>query len=720
MTGRRPSLLQQGFTPRQFPNYDTVHHLSDPFKPAEVDSPPSASAATSRQYKVPALDAFGGPRMSVDPHYRVPPLDAFGGPRMSGEFQSRSPLEMQSQYRVPPLDGFGGPRMSGEFQSRSPFDTASSSSRIPMVNMDVSGPPRMESYNRNPMLMRRNPMIGQRSMQQQQQQQNPFQLAADSHTKAAAGSEQRPSRRVSLMHQHLPEQHDRPQLQRQQERSEERQQHHTHRRPQQLEPQSLQSHPHHHGIPLHPNPHQHQQQQQHDATLSWSQQPLLSQQHQQQQHVATPLVNLPLEFQDTAQYSRPFLTISQHAFDPSSLPLASPALSTTSNAYSNTYPDLFSPVERTSLDYFVTPADQLLHSNITSPFASSFPATTPVAQSNSNETPAPVFDSPAQYPVLDGGNNPLADFDPSSGWLDSSWDSFRDVDITEQFSSSPTSEVAVVDNLLAPPNQDAQENACTPTDTLVGIEQPSSACASTESPTLETADRGASSGDDISDDVANSDVPAVAVAAADDDAQDPTGEGDIVSCPQPGCSRTFLKYVTMRAHYKTHTVAKPHQCPICQICFRRNHDLKRHSRLHTKERPYRCATCPEAYARSDALKRHNKYPCGAPHPRTKRARAQASGSGRSRSSSSNTGAEALALALDADAEAEASRAMDEMQLHDPRSPPLPSSPLEEIPFVFPPAAPDDGGGKGYVSYPDNSEHNNNPFASSTPLSFYPD
>ncbi|KAI8588714.1 hypothetical protein BDZ88DRAFT_420861 [Geranomyces variabilis] len=587
MTGRRPSLLQQAFTPRQFPNYDNVHHLSDPFKP----EPDSSSAASS-----------------------------------------------SLQYKVPALDGFGGPRMSGEFQSRSPLDPGGGSRSMPML-----GPGRMD-FNRNPMMMRhsldtgrRNPIIAQRS------HQNHFQ-PVNEHRRSSAVEHQRQQlqhhqQSQQQLQQQPPQQSPQQPQEQLQQQQHQRQLHQPqlhqrqHQQPQHQQQQQLQQQPQH--LP-------HQQHERHGADLGWPQQ--LS------QHVASIV---PFEFQEhTAQYSRPYLPIHAQSFDPNSIPLASPALSTHSEGYSNSYPDLFSPVERTSLDFYVTPADQLLGGDVTSPYDQSYP-TTPVAQSSSSETPAPGYDPPAQYSSLQG--NPLADFNPSSGWLDNSWESFGDIDVTEQFTSSPT---ATADELVAPTN-DCSEDAYSQTKDVSG-ESPQSPRAGLvrESPAPDNSDC-VSEADEIVDDAPNPELPADGEIS-----RDASRDGDAVVCPHPGCSRTFLKYQNMRAHFKTHSVSKPHQCPTCELRFRRNHDLKRHSRLHTKERPYRCATCPEAYARSDALKRHNKYPCGTPHPRTKKARKQSVADA---SSSSYTGAEGA----DADAEAETARAIEEMQLQDPQPPPPP-------------------------------------------------
>ncbi|KAJ3170584.1 hypothetical protein HDU88_008485 [Geranomyces variabilis] len=671
MTGRRPSLLQQAFTPRQFPNYDNVHHLSDPFKP-EPDSS-SASASASLHYKVPALD------------------------------------------------GFGGPRMSGEFQSRSPLDPGAGSRNMPML-----GPGRMD-FNRNPMMMRhsldagrRNPVIAQRS------HQNHFQ-PVNEHRRSSAVEHQRQQlqhQQSQQQPQQQPPHQPQEQLQQQQRQP---QLHHPqlHQRqlhqPQQKQPQYQQQQQLQQQPQQQPQHLPHQQHEHHGADLGWPQ--------QLPQHVPSIM---PLEFQEhTAQYSRPYLAIHAQSFDPTSLPLASPALSTLSEAYSSSFPDLFSPVERTSLDFYVAPADQLLGGDITSPYARSYPST-PVAQSSSSETPAPGYDPPAQYSSLQG--NPLADFNPSSGWLDNSWESFGDIDVTEQFTSSPT---ATADELVAPTSDHIKE-AYSPTKDVSGESSLSPRAGLVrESPAPDNSDC-VSEADEIVDDAPNPEL-----SADGEISRDASSDGNAVVCPHPGCSRTFIKYQNMRAHFKTHSVSKPHQCPTCELRFRRNHDLKRHSRLHTKERPYRCATCPEAYARSDALKRHNKYPCGTPHPRTKKARKQSVADA---SSSSNTGG---AEGADADAEADTARAIEEMQLQDPQPPPPPSSPRAsltsstatggaftdpsnydscdavgdfaqiEVPYEFPAVGGIPGEGlrrrTPYDSYADDL---GTAFASSTPMSFF--
>ncbi|CAG8667358.1 45744_t:CDS:2 [Gigaspora margarita] len=60
------------------------------------------------------------------------------------------------------------------------------------------------------------------------------------------------------------------------------------------------------------------------------------------------------------------------------------------------------------------------------------------------------------------------------------------------------------------------------------------------------------------------------------------------------------------AHLRSHSPARPYQCPMCPRSFSRKHDLQRHIRVHTGVKPYQCPCCCKAFARTDALRRHFK------------------------------------------------------------------------------------------------------------------
>ncbi|CAI2170339.1 15240_t:CDS:2 [Funneliformis geosporum] len=60
------------------------------------------------------------------------------------------------------------------------------------------------------------------------------------------------------------------------------------------------------------------------------------------------------------------------------------------------------------------------------------------------------------------------------------------------------------------------------------------------------------------------------------------------------------------AHLRSHSPARPYQCPMCPRSFSRKHDLQRHIRVHTGVKPYQCPCCRKAFARTDALRRHFK------------------------------------------------------------------------------------------------------------------
>ncbi|CAG8657480.1 7356_t:CDS:2 [Rhizophagus irregularis] len=71
-------------------------------------------------------------------------------------------------------------------------------------------------------------------------------------------------------------------------------------------------------------------------------------------------------------------------------------------------------------------------------------------------------------------------------------------------------------------------------------------------------------------------------------------------------NRPITSVASTQAHLRSHSPARPYQCPMCPRSFSRKHDLQRHIRVHTGVKPYQCPCCRKAFARTDALRRHFK------------------------------------------------------------------------------------------------------------------
>jgi uncharacterized Zn-finger protein len=78
----------------------------------------------------------------------------------------------------------------------------------------------------------------------------------------------------------------------------------------------------------------------------------------------------------------------------------------------------------------------------------------------------------------------------------------------------------------------------------------------------------------------------------------------LIKCPHEDCPKTFSRLYNLKAHLRSHSPARPYQCPMCPRSFSRKHDLQRHIRVHTGVKPYQCPCCRKAFARTDALRRH--------------------------------------------------------------------------------------------------------------------
>ncbi|CAG8517581.1 8526_t:CDS:1 [Paraglomus brasilianum] len=96
-------------------------------------------------------------------------------------------------------------------------------------------------------------------------------------------------------------------------------------------------------------------------------------------------------------------------------------------------------------------------------------------------------------------------------------------------------------------------------------------------------------------------------AGANGQQQQPTQQQQqMIKCPHEDCPKTFSRLYNLKAHLRSHSPARPYQCPMCPRSFSRKHDLQRHIRVHTGVKPYQCPCCHKAFARTDALRRHFK------------------------------------------------------------------------------------------------------------------
>ena len=77
----------------------------------------------------------------------------------------------------------------------------------------------------------------------------------------------------------------------------------------------------------------------------------------------------------------------------------------------------------------------------------------------------------------------------------------------------------------------------------------------------------------------------------------------VYPCLTIGCSKTFARLYSLRAHQRNHSINRPFCCTTCPASFARNHDLKRHVRLHDKK-AWKCGGCQKFFSRRDAIKRH--------------------------------------------------------------------------------------------------------------------
>lgn len=70
------------------------------------------------------------------------------------------------------------------------------------------------------------------------------------------------------------------------------------------------------------------------------------------------------------------------------------------------------------------------------------------------------------------------------------------------------------------------------------------------------------------------------------------------------CQKAFSRKSNLVDHLRLHANMRPFECEICHATFVQMGNLKAHMRIHTKERPYECNICGKTYNQSGALKVH--------------------------------------------------------------------------------------------------------------------
>ena len=82
--------------------------------------------------------------------------------------------------------------------------------------------------------------------------------------------------------------------------------------------------------------------------------------------------------------------------------------------------------------------------------------------------------------------------------------------------------------------------------------------------------------------------------------------GDIHSCGEEGCNKTFKSPKTLKEHTKIHS--KELMCETCSACFSKISNLKKHKLTHNKDegKQYKCKTCSKAFHSKNGLKGHEE------------------------------------------------------------------------------------------------------------------
>ncbi|TPX55514.1 hypothetical protein PhCBS80983_g05251 [Powellomyces hirtus] len=282
------------------------------------------------------------------------------------------------------------------------------------------------------------------------------------------------------------------------------------------------------------------------------------------------------------------------------------------------FPDLFSPITITSnpMDLFLEDAQDLLATDLTGPLSPfnygniSTPREVASGPESCQSTPslAPQFDAPLLYTDFDG--HPLTGRQTcelsDEGWepLDRVTDDFAGLGTDRYYKAYAKPDIHTDTTKI---DGDQEHFAYAPS----SLADPSESRVS--SPYGSFLNLG----------------PPSAYPPAEVDQDSRATSSTPITCPFPSCTKIFVRQQNLKAHSKTHSSAKPHQCTYCPLAFRRNHDLKRHMRLHNNERPYICPGCNRGFARSDALKRHTQgddcamgllAPGAIPPPRVRRSR----------------------------------------------------------------------------------------------------